>query len=108
MTAICAGQWSYAISERLTDAPICQLCQMTALSPGRRWVMRAQSPAGARPPWRSRPDRRPTTTDEIGAVVPSNRATTDLDPASGGTVSTAAGQDQTQPQPKGNREDEAH
>lgn len=45
-------------------------------------------------------DRRPTTTDEIGAVVPSNRATTDLDPASGGTVSTAAGQDQTQPQPR--------
>src|SRR5215471_6877134 len=43
--------------------------------------------------------RRPATTDEIEAVVPSNWATTDLDPASGGTVSTAAGQDQTQPQP---------
>src|SRR5215468_11257190 len=57
---------------------------------------------------RTKADRRPTTTDEIGAVVPSNRATTDLDPASGGTASTAAGQDQTQPQPKGNREDEAH
>jgi hypothetical protein len=39
-------------------------------------------------------------TDEIGAVVPSNRATTDLDPTSGGTVSTAARQDQTQPPTK--------
>jgi hypothetical protein len=35
------------------------------------------------------------TTDEIGAVVPSNRASTYLDPPSGGTVSTGAGQGET-------------
>jgi hypothetical protein len=35
-----------------------------------------------------------TTTDEVGAVVPSNRATTDLDPAFADTVSTEAGQGQ--------------
>src|SRR5450755_4391863 len=41
--------------ERLTEAPICQLNQMAVLSASRRWVMRAHSPAGTRPPWRSRP-----------------------------------------------------
>ena len=30
------GQWSYAISERLTGAPIIQLCQIAVLSASRR------------------------------------------------------------------------
>jgi hypothetical protein len=41
--------------ERLTGAPVCQLCQMQALSASSRCTMRADSPAGTRPPWRSRP-----------------------------------------------------
>ncbi len=39
----------------MTGAPICQLCQMAVLSASRRWTIRAYSPAGTRPPWRSRP-----------------------------------------------------
>ena len=50
-----AAQWSKAIRERLTGAPICQLNQIAALSASRRWTTRAHSPAGTRPPWRSRP-----------------------------------------------------
>ena len=41
--------------ERLTGAPIIQLCQMTALRASSRCTMRAHSPPGTHPPWRSRP-----------------------------------------------------
>ena len=50
-----AAQWSKAIRERLTGAPICQLNQMAALRASSRWRTRVHSPAGTRPPWRSRP-----------------------------------------------------
>ena len=39
----------------MTGAPIIQLCQMQALSASSRCTIRAHSPAGTRPPWRSRP-----------------------------------------------------
>jgi hypothetical protein len=32
-----------------------QLCQIAALRASSRWTTRAHSPAGTRPPWRSRP-----------------------------------------------------
>jgi hypothetical protein len=57
---------------------------LTAPGPGPR------APAMSRRPTADRP-----TTDKIGAVVPSNRALTYLDPPSGDTVSTEAGQGQT-------------
>jgi hypothetical protein len=40
------GQRSQVISKRLTGAPICQLCQMTALRARRRWTTRAHSARG--------------------------------------------------------------
>src|SRR6266567_948608 len=50
-----AGQWSYAIKDRLTGAPIIQLCQMQAFRASSRCTILAHRPAGTRPPWRSRP-----------------------------------------------------
>ena len=43
------------IKERLTGAPMAQLCQIVALRASRRWTMRAHRPRGPRPPWSSRP-----------------------------------------------------
>jgi hypothetical protein len=43
------------IRERLTGAPIIQLCQMQALRASSRWMVLAHSPAGTRPPWHSSP-----------------------------------------------------